>query len=166
MPKCTMEEEHLVLASDSVFCAATEYHDVMMYYMLPLLLSYLPVDYFHHFALLVTAVTMLLSQPTDNDIRLADMLLLYFVKEMEPLYGYPYSHCSAQKFTSVALFCCYIIGISAMTINTHSLCHLATQVQDSGPLWANSMFPFENMVKELGYLYCGTRNTGHQVNNI
>ena len=50
-----------------------------------------------------------------------------------------------------------------MTINAHSLCHLAKQVEDSGPLWSNSMFPFENMVKELGYLYSSTRNTGDQV---
>ena len=50
-----------------------------------------------------------------------------------------------------------------MTMNVHSLCHLAQQVKDNGPLWSNSMFPFENMVKELGYLYSGTKNTGDQV---
>ena len=42
-----------------------------------------------------------------------------------------------------------------MTMNTHSLSHLAKQVRDNGPLWSNSMFQFENMVKELGYLYSG-----------
>ena len=52
---------------------------------------------------------------------------------------------------------------SASTINVHSLCHLEQQVVEYGPLWANSMFPFENMVKEVGYSFSGTRGTAGQV---
>jgi hypothetical protein len=138
--RTTSEESHGHTLADMKYFKATEYHNMMLYFMLPVVRHFLPTDYFSHFALLVTAITMLLSQPTHTEVRLADMLLEYFVKEMQPLYG-----------------------ISAMTINVHSLCHLAEQVDDSGPLWSNSMFPFENMVKELGYLYSGTRNTGDQI---
>ena len=64
---------------------------------------------------------------------------------------------------SSVTICNFIVGVTAVTMNVHSLCHLAQQVKDNGPLWSNSMFPFENMVKELGYLYSGTKNTGDQV---
>ena len=67
---------------------ATEYHNMMLYFILPVVRHFLPTDYFNHFALLVTAITMLLSQPTHSEVCLADMLLEYFVKEMQPLYGY------------------------------------------------------------------------------
>jgi hypothetical protein len=63
----------------------------------------------------------------------------------------------------IICFLYFHLGPSAMIMNTHNLCHLAKQVQDHGPLWSNSMFPFENMIKEIGYLHCGTRNIGDQV---
>ena len=52
-----------------------------------------------------------------------------------------------------------------MTMNVHSLCHLERQVIDFGPLWTNSMFSFENMVKEVGGLFTGTRGVADQVTN-
>jgi hypothetical protein len=108
--------------------------------MLPILRYFLPVDHFHHFAVLVTAINILLSEPTHKDMDIAHVLLQYFVKEMESLYG-----------------------ARAMTINIHSLCHLAKQVKESGPLWSKSMLAFENMVKEIGHLYSGTRYIGDQI---
>jgi hypothetical protein len=105
--------------------------------MLPLVRQFLPGDYFHHFVVLVTAITMLLSKPTHKEVEIADIILKYFVKEMDPLYE-----------------------PESMTMNTHSPCHLAQQLRDHGPLWSNSMFPFESTIKEIGYLYCGTRNVG------
>jgi hypothetical protein len=112
----------------------------MLYFMLPILRYFLPVDHFHHFAVLVTAINILLSEPTHKDMDIAHVLLQYFVKEMESLYG-----------------------ARAMTINIHSLCHLAKQVKESGPLWSKSMLAFENMVKEIGHLYSGTRYISDQV---
>ena len=49
-----------------------------------------------------------------------------------------------------------------MTMNVHSLTHLSEQVLNTGPWWCNSMFPFENMLKKIGYLYSGTKNVGDQ----
>ncbi|XP_062509407.1 uncharacterized protein LOC134185597 isoform X1 [Corticium candelabrum] len=96
---------------------ATEFHDVMLYFMLPLVQPYLPVDHFHHFAILITAITILLSESTENEIKLAGILLDFFVYKMESLYGF-----------------------SAMTMNVHSLTHLSQQVSNTGPLWCNSIF--------------------------
>lgn len=77
----------MLSASDSLSCSATEYHNVMLYFMLPLVRPFLPADYFHHSAVLVTAITILLSEPTHSQVDLAHILLRYFVKELEPLYG-------------------------------------------------------------------------------
>ena len=83
----------------SGFCLATEYHEMMLYYMLPLVRHYLPVDHFQHFAVLVTAISILLSQPTCAEVDKAAVLLQYFVKEMESLYG--------QIFASAFVICYY-----------------------------------------------------------
>lgn len=50
-------------------------------------------------SLLVTAITILLGQPTHSDVELADMLMNYFVKQMEPFYGCLqfHFHSSAHK---------------------------------------------------------------------
>ena len=48
-------------------------------------------------------------------------------------------------------------------MNVHSLTHLSSQVKELGPLWTNSMFSFENMMKEMGRLFCGTRGVADQV---
>ena len=53
-----------------------------------------------------------------------------------------------------------------MTMTVHSLQHLETHVIENGPLWANSLFPFENMVKEIGHLYSGTRHIRDQVSCV
>jgi hypothetical protein len=70
---------------DMNFFKATEYHHMILYYMLPVVCQYLPVNHFYHFAVLVTAITMLLPDPTCADVDIANVLLQYFVKEMEPL---------------------------------------------------------------------------------
>ena len=102
---------------------------MLLYFRLPLVRHYLPVDHFHYFAVLVTAITILLSEPTYTDVDMANMLLRYFVKEMEPLYGQLLCQCIFQsKFYNCP------VGIRAMTMNTHSLSHLAKQVRDNGPL--------------------------------
>ena len=62
-------------------CIATEFHDIMLYFILPLVQPYLPVDHFHHFAVLITAITILLSESTENETKLAGILLDFlFIK--------------------------------------------------------------------------------------
>ena len=53
-----------------------------------------------------------------------------------------------------------------MTMTVHSLQHLERQVIENGPLWANSLFPFEHMVKEIDHLYSETRHIGEQVSRV
>ena len=68
-------------------CIASELHHILLYYILPVLIPYLPADYFHHLALLITATRILLSSPTRNDVELAGIMLDCFVKENSVLYG-------------------------------------------------------------------------------
>ena len=51
-------------------CIAKEFHDVMLYFILPLVQPYLPVDHFHDFVVLITAITILLSESTENEIKI------------------------------------------------------------------------------------------------
>ena len=53
-----------------------------------------------------------------------------------------------------------------MTMNVHSLFHLERQAINFGPLWTNCMFSFENMVKEVGGLFTGTRGVADQVTKL
>lgn len=131
--------------------------------MLPVLLPYMPHNHYHHFAILVTAIRTLLSSPTNDDIRIAGLLLETFVRENRNLYG---ELNNLITIFSMLLPVSIIPVDSADTINVHSLCHLGEQVRDFGPLWANSMFPFENMVKEVGDLHTGTRGVPDQVEVI
>ena len=142
---------------------ATELHHFMLYYMLPVLLPYMPCNHYHHFAILVTAIRTLLSAPTIEEIHVAGLFLECFIRENSNLYGKLHN----PIIILLLLLTVSILSVeSADTINVHGLCHLEHQVRDFGPLWANSMFPFENMVKEVGGLFTGTRGIPDQVSLI
>ena len=53
--------------------------------------------------------------------------------------------------------------IEMLTANMHSLIHLTTFVKLWGPLWAYSMFGFENMKGYLKTTYHGTRQVLNQL---
>ena len=88
-----------------LFVLAMEYHYLLLYFILPVVRQFLPPDYFLHFSLLVEAITTLLLNPSKKEVRFAGLLLSYFVKEMEQLYGIAYDIYSsvAMSFTLVLI---------------------------------------------------------------
>lgn len=67
---------------------ASELRYWLLYYSLPLLLHYLPSLYWHHFALLVCAIHMMLSDTiTQAKIDAAEQMLTDFYRLMPELYG-------------------------------------------------------------------------------
>lgn len=56
-----------------------------------------------------------------------------------------------------------ISGEQHMTINIHSLLHLAECVRNLGPLWASSCFPFESANGEVLTLFHGSQGVEKQV---
>ena len=105
------------------FWKASEYLAWILYYALPLTLGHLPPLYFHHFALLVCAIHILL-QPTLSHTKIdaAEEMLKDFLLLVPELYG-----------------------TTDCVLNIHLLVHLCQHVRHWGPLWAFSAFGFESM---------------------
>ena len=115
---------------------ASEYKVWLLYYSLPILTKILPPDYVHHFALLVTAMHILLGiRITSEDIRAADEMLVLFYNLVPQLYPE-----------------------EMLSPNLHSVVHLSRFVQMLGPLWAYSCFGFENMNGYIKQHRHGCRN--------
>lgn len=124
---------------------ASEYYNLLLFYSLPVLKSYLPEKYFHHFMLLVVALFTLLKDCIRNDeLQEADAMLQLFVKQMSPLYS-----------------------DRDLTYNVHQLLHLVLSVRRWGPLWATSAFRFENENGFIAKSVHGTKHMGQEiVNNL
>lgn len=59
---------------------------------------------------------------------------------------------------------CYVwVGERNMSANIHILLHLPEVVEDLGPLWAHSCFPFETANGELLKLFHGSQSVDKQV---
>lgn len=123
------------------FWKATEFRNWMLYYSLPLLLGHLPPVYWHHYALLVCAMHILLQNETNAVlINAAELMLKDFCKLLPELYG--------QK---------------NCTHNIHLLMHLSKYVKLWGPLWTHSSFPYENKNGLLKRDFHGTNNVIKQL---
>ncbi len=95
----------------------------MLYYSLPILFGVLPPDYFNHYALFVVAMQIFVSESiTPSDLSMGKTCLDIFCKKYGRFYGERH-----------------------MTINVHTLLHLASTVEELGPLWAYSCFSFEGI---------------------
>ena len=102
--------------------------------MIPILKSFLPPEYIHHLALLVCAVHILLSDSVSSaKLDTADRLLQTFYNLVP--HFYPLDECIS---------------------NMHSLIHMVPFVKLWGPLWAHSMFEYENMNGILKNTFHGT----------
>lgn len=102
---------------------ANELCNWLLYYSLPILVSFLPPLYFHHYSLLVCAVRILLkAELTECEIQAAQNLLTDFYSLLPELYG-----------------------PTSCTLNAHLLIHLTMYVRLWGPLWTHSLFGFESM---------------------
>lgn len=120
---------------------ASELRAWLFYYSIPILSSIMEPIYFFHYCSFVQAIWLLCQDSvTQRDLQQSYGLLNYFVYMMNSLYGERY-----------------------MTLNTHSLLHLPGCVQDIGPLWVYSCFPFESLNGELLKLFHGTQYVDTQI---
>lgn len=118
---------------------ASELRNWLLFYSLPLLLGHLPPLYFHHYALFVSAMHILLSATiTTNQIDAAQQMLVDFCSFLPELYD--------EKIS---------------THNVHLLTHLTKYVKLWGPLWTHSVFGHENKNGCLKKLFHG-KNQIHQ----
>lgn len=120
---------------------ASEFRNWLLYYSLPLLSSILPPLYFHHYALLVCSMHILLqTRLNESMIKAAEGMLKAFYTMLPELYG-----------------------PKSCTLNAHLLIHLTKYVRLWGPLWTHSLFGFESMNGHLTNMIHSTRKIGEQL---
>ena len=120
---------------------ASELRTWLLFYSLPLLVEYLPALYFHHYALLVCAIHILLQDcMTAAQIDAAETMLCDFVALLPELYG--------EK---------------SCTANSHLLTHLPKYVRLWGPLWTHSGFGFESKNGRIKHLFHSRSNIVDQL---
>jgi hypothetical protein len=120
---------------------ASELRSWFFYYSLPVLHDLLPDAYFMHYATFVEGIYLLCTDCVlPKQLQKSKQLLSYFVHMFPSLYG--------DRF---------------LTLNMHSLLHLPDCVEDLGPLWIYSCFPFENVNGHLMELFHGTQNVELQI---
>lgn len=119
---------------------ACELRSFLLYFH-PVLDGFLGKKYYNHFRLLSWSIYNLL-QPSisKDDLRQANDNLLKFVEQYQFYYGK-----------------------TRMTMNVHSLIHLVPGVENSGPLWAYSMFPFESFNATLKKYSGDSANVVNQI---
>jgi len=112
---------------------ASELRTWLLFYSLPLLLNKLPPLYWHHYALLVCALHILLGSRIEvHQIDAAEKMIIDFYKLLPELYGQ-----------------------NSCTHNAHLLFHLPRFVRLWGPLWTHSTFDFEHKHGQLKHLFHG-----------
>ena len=101
---------------------ASQWLSWLIFYSLIALRGILPVKYYDHWALFVSAMHILLDDSiSPAKLQTAGILLVKFAYYFEELYGKPSMH-----------------------FNIRLLFHLRDTVENWGPLWAISTFDFEN----------------------
>eukprot|EP00105_Crassostrea_gigas_P038741 XP_019922889.1 PREDICTED: uncharacterized protein LOC105328585 [Crassostrea gigas] len=129
------------ISSHIKYWKASELRTWLFFYSLPILCDILDEKYFHHFASFVEGIYLLCTDCiTPEDLEKSKILLSYFVHMFSSMYGERY-----------------------VTLNMHSLLHLPECVEDLGPLWVYSCFPYENANGLLTELFHGTQNIELQI---
>ena len=106
---------------------ASEWLAWLLFYAIPCLKGVLPKKYLNHLGLFSTAMNILLSDSISPEmLDNSRTLLIKFVFYFNEFFGDQFMH-----------------------YNIHLLLHLAENVKNWGPLWADSTFPFENENKNL-----------------
>ncbi|CAN7943874.1 unnamed protein product, partial [Ixodes pacificus] len=113
----------------------------LLYYCLPCLKSVLPVQYYEHFELFVSALYLLAK--TDVEAKDIDV--------------------STEKITGFVVLTEYLYGKEHMSSNRHTLLHLPKAVLLQGPLWALSCFPFESNMGHLLKLVSSSNGVPFQI---
>ena len=104
------------------YLKASELKTWLLFYSWPILLDHIPSLYWHHYALLVTSMHILLG----------DSISPSFIDAAEHMF---YDFC---------LLIPELYGETTCTHNTHLLTYLAKYVRIWGPLWTHSTFGFES----------------------
>uniref|UniRef100_A0A1X7TKI8 Transposase domain-containing protein n=1 Tax=Amphimedon queenslandica TaxID=400682 RepID=A0A1X7TKI8_AMPQE len=119
------------ITGDMNYWKASEFRTWLLFYSLPLLLHILPPLYFHHFALLVCAMHILLSkQITDMACGAAEEMLLDFYNLLPELYGVHSCTMNAHSLTHL----CYYVRLWKRAVNSNRQvadqlsCHIDVQI--------------------------------------
>jgi len=114
-----------------------EFKYFLLLYSPVILQGALPSTHYLHWLLFVNGIHLLMGTSISvEDLEKADLCLLKFVRLVPQLYG-----------------------IESASYNTHLLTHMATSVENWGPLWATSAFMFKDASKLLLEPFSGTRPT-------
>ena len=120
---------------------ASEYRNWLLFYSLPVMYSILPIEYLAHHMLLVEAVhTLLQCTITTTMINKVEKLIQHYCFKFQFYYSERY-----------------------MTANVHYLLHLPMVVQNLGPLFAYSCFPYEGTNGHLLSCIKGTQHVDSQI---
>lgn len=129
---------------------ANEYRSLLLYYLPVSLNGLLSNRYIEHFRLLSSGTYMLYKAKISyEEIEQSQLMLTRFADEFEDLYGK-----------------------SNVTMNVHLTRHIATTVENLGPLWAQSAYAFEanngvisksntftkDILHQLAWKYTGSRH--------
>ncbi|XP_046398475.1 uncharacterized protein LOC124165226 isoform X2 [Ischnura elegans] len=122
----------------------SEFKHWMYYYSIPVLSGLMKAEYLTHYFLLVHAM-FLLNQNVVllNDIDIASMQLMKFVKLFQSLYG--------PQF---------------MSANVHALLHKGESVRSLGPGFETSCFPLEGLMGVMKRLVTGTKCPQIKIANV
>lgn len=101
---------------------ANEWRTYLLYYSLGVLYKILPMKYLRHFGQFINCIWILIqSEISPNEVNALKPTVNIFVRQYVEMYGEKHA-----------------------TYNLHTILHLPKCVEDLGPLWAYSNFPFEN----------------------
>ena len=140
-PPCEFSRPPRSIKKHFKYWKASELRNWLLFYSLPLLLAYLPSLYWHHYALLVCAMHILLGDRIAlAQVDAAHQMLVDFCVLLPELYGR-----------------------QSCTANAHLLTHLAKFVRLWGPLWTHSAFGFESKNGRLKHLFHGNWKIIHQL---
>lgn len=102
---------------------ANEWLQWFLHYSSVCLKHLLPIKYYEHYRILVTSITELLQNNINNEtLDSCELKLHKFVKDFEVLYS-----------------------LDEMNYNVHLLMHIVECCRDFGPLWAFSLFFYEDI---------------------
>jgi hypothetical protein len=119
---------------DRKFWKASEFRSWVLYYSVPLLFGRMKQPYFTHWCCFVMGLYILLQPSISKEnLGLAEILFRFFYQEHSKLYG-----------------------MENAVMNVHNVTHYTKTVKDSGPLWTNNCFLYENENGKLSSQVHGT----------
>lgn len=120
---------------------AIELQNLLFYYLRYALVGILPTRVVKHFEKLSGGIYILCKKEVKTEeVSLAGKLLIEFADEFEQIYGE-----------------------GAVTMNVHIFRHYGQICDNCGPLWAYSMYGFENNIGRLKRFVCGTTDVLYQI---